>query len=226
MTTALTIIDRAYTIFGYKDAGEPLSADDANQGLNALNSMVDSWNTQRLFIVSTVEIVGTVSGAPAGVGPALTFNTINPVTVENGAFTRVGGVDYPIEMIDRQTYAGLTLKTVTSTFPQYAYFDRQLPTSTIYFYPVPSAAVQVYLPCQVQLSAFADLVTDYSIAQGYQRALELSLAEELAMGLRDLPAVVVRNAANARRVIRRSNVEVPLLNVMPQNTRFNIYSGM
>jgi hypothetical protein len=86
--------------------------------------------------------------------------------------------------------------------------------------------VQVYLPCQVQLSAFADLVTDYSIAQGYQRALELSLAEELAMGLRDLPAVVVRNAANARRVIRRSNVEVPLLNVMPQNTRFNIYSGM
>jgi hypothetical protein len=226
MTTALTIIDRAYTILGYKDAGEPLSADDANQGLNALNSMVDSWNTQRLFIVSTLEIVGTVSGISAGVGPALAFNTLNPVTAENGGFARIGGIDYPIEMIDRQTYAGLTLKTVQSTFPQYAYFDRQLPTSTLYFYPVPSAAVQVHIPFQVQLTAFADLATDYGLAQGYQRALELSLAEELSMGLRDLPAVVVRNAANARRAIRRSNVDVPLLNVMPQNTRFNIYSGM
>lgn len=226
MTTAATIIERAYSIFGYKDAGEALSGADANYALGVLNGMIDSWNTQRLFIVSVVLVTGTVSGVSAGVGPALAFNTPNPVAVENGGFARVGGVDYPIELIDRQTYDGLTLKTVQSTFPQYAYFDRSLPTSTLYFYPVPSAAIQVYMPFQVQLTAFADIDTDYNLALGYKRALELSLAEELSMGMRELPAVVVKNAANARRAIRRSNVEVPLLNAMPENVRFNIYSGL
>ena len=39
MTTALQIIDRAYSLLGYKAAGEVLSSDDANYGLEALNAI-------------------------------------------------------------------------------------------------------------------------------------------------------------------------------------------
>ena len=52
MTTALQIIDRAYSLIGFKAAGETLSSEDADYALDALNSMIDSWNTQEHFIVS------------------------------------------------------------------------------------------------------------------------------------------------------------------------------
>ena len=226
MTTALQIINRAYGAIGYKATGEVLSGEDASEALDVLNSMVDGWNTQRLFIAEVANVVGTVSGASATVGTGLTFNTPNPVDIEAGGFVRVNGVDYPLELIDRQTYEGLALKTVSSTYPQYAYFYRGVSSSNVYFYPAASGAVEVHLPFQVQLAEFADLTTDYSLAQGYRLALQLSLAEELAMGVREVPALLARKAANARRVIRRSNVEVPLLDVMPSGVRFNIYSGL
>lgn len=224
--TALDIIDRAYSLLGFKAAGEALSADDAAYGLSSLNSMIDSWNTQRLFIVTVDEVVANVSGMTATVGPGMTFNTPRPVDMEDGAFTRLAGIDYSIEWIDRVTYERLSLKTVTSSFPQYAYYDQEMPTGTVYFYPVPSASVEIHLPMQVQLSSFPSLSTDLTLAPGYARALAYSLAEELAPGLRPLDPQIARTAFIARRAIRRTNVDTPLMNADLRNVRFNIYSGL
>lgn len=224
--TALDIIERAYSLLGFKAAGEPLSADDADYGLSALNSMIDSWNTQRLCIVTVEEAVASVSGQTATVGPGQTFNVARPVDVEDGAFSRLSGIDYSIEWIDRVTYERLSLKTVSSSFPQYAYYDRNMPIGTVYFYPVPSGAIEVHLPLQVQLSEFASLATDLTLAPGYARALAYSLAEELAPGLKPLDPQIARTAFIARRAIRRTNVELPLMNADLRNVRFNIYSGL
>ena len=224
--TALDIIERAYSLLGFKAAGEPLSADDANYALNALNNLIDSWNTQRLYIVTVEEVVANVSGATATVGPGQTFNTARPVQMENGAFSRLAGVDYSIEWVDRITYERISLKTVSSSFPQYAYYDADLPTGTVYFYPVPAGSIEVHLPMQVQLTSFASLSTNLTLAPGYARALAYSLAEELAPGLKPLDPQIARNAFIARRAIRRTNVDVPLLNADLRNVRFNIYSGL
>jgi hypothetical protein len=226
MTTALQIIDRAYALLGYKAAGEALSSDDADYALDALNAMLDGWNTQSMCIVSADEIVGTVSGVSATVGPGLTFDTPRPVDVLTGSFTRSAGIDYPVKWIDRETYANISLKTVQSTFPQYAYYDANMPTANVYFYPAPAAPVDFHLAVQVQLTAFADLATDYPLAPGYLKALQYSLAEELAPGVKELSMMVIRTAANARRAIRRSNVVVPQLDSGIINARFNIYSGL
>jgi hypothetical protein len=96
----------------------------------------------------------------------------------------------------------------------------------VWFYPVPSGSVEIHIPCAVYLTEFADLATNYSLVKGYKKALEYSLAEELAPGIRPLEPLIVRNAANARRAIRRTNVNVPLLNTGVQNVRFNIYTGL
>ena len=226
MTTALQIIDRAYSLIGFKAAGETLSSEDADYALDALNSMIDSWNTQEHFIVSVNEVVANVSGQSATVGTGLTFDTARPTAIEKGAFARINGVDYPMEEIDRVQYEGITLKTVQSTFPQYFYYDGNTDTARVWFYPVPAGSIEVHLPCAVYLTEFADLATNYSLVKGYKKALEYSLAEELAPGIRPLDPLIVRNAANARRAIRRTNVNVPLLNTGVQNVRFNIYSGL
>lgn len=226
MTTAREIISRAHRLMGAVKSGDALPEAHYQDGLLALNAMLDGWNTQRLFIVSIDEVVGTVSGVTATVGPGLTFDTPRPVAVEDGSFTRIGGLDYPVKWIDLDTYAAISLKTVQATFPQYAYFDANMPTANIYFYPVPNGPVEFHLALQVQLTAFADLTTDYPLAPGYLKALQYSLAEELAPGVKDLPMLVMRTAANARRAIRRTNVQVAQLDSGIINARFNIYSGL
>lgn len=225
MTTALQIIDRAYSLLGYKPAGEVLSADDADYGLQALNAMLDGWNTQAMCIVSVGEVVASISSISATVGPGKDFDTPRPVQVEDGAFSRINGIDYPVKWIDRATYANIPLKTVQSSFPHYAYYDANMTTATVYFHPVPAGGVVFHMPVQTQLTAFSNLSTDYPLAPGYTKAMQYSLAEELAPGIKELPLSVMRTAANARRAIRRTNVDVALLDTGIQNVRFNIYSG-
>ena len=226
MTKAREIISRAYRLIGAVKPGDAMPEAHYQDGLDALNAMLDGWNTQRLFIVSIEDVVGTVSGVSATVGPGLTFDTVRPVAVENGSFTRMNGIDYPVKWIDRETYADISLKTVASTYPQYAYYDANMPTATVYFYPAPNGPVEFHLALQVQLTAFADLETDYPLAPGYLKALQYSLAEELAPGVKELPMTVMRAAANARRAIRRTNVTIPQLDSGIINARFNIYSGL
>lgn len=226
MTTALQIIDRAYSLLGYKAAGEVLSSDDANYGLEALNAMLDGWQTQSMYIVSKGAVVATISGTSATVGPGMIFDTPRPVRIEDGSFSRLNGVDYDVTEIDRETYASISLKTVSSTFPQYIYYDGNMPTANLFFYPAPVAGVEFHLAVQTQLTAFANLATDYKLAPGYAKALQYSLAEELAPGIKEVPMSLMRIAANARRAIRRTNVDVPLLDSGVQNARFNIYSGL
>ena len=122
MATASAIIDRAYSLLGFKAAGEALSADDADYALDALNTLVNGWNSQPLFVPLV-----------AGVATAI--------------------------------------------------------------------------------PAFANLATDYPLAPGYTKALQYSLAEELAPGVKEVPLSVARMAANARRAIRRNNARVPLLDI-------------
>lgn len=226
MTTALQIIDRAYSLLGYKAAGEVLSSDDANYGLEALNAMLDGWQTQSMYIVSKGAVVATISGTSATVGPGMIFDTPRPVRIEDGSFSRLNGVDYDVTEIDRETYASISLKTVRSSFPQYFYYDGNMPTANLFFYPAPVAGVEFHLAVQTQLTAFANLATDYPLAPGYLKALQYSLAEELAPGIKEVPMSLMRIAANARRAIRRTNVDVPLLDSGVQNARFNIYSGL
>lgn len=224
--TVLMMIERAYSLLGFKAAGESLSADDAEYGRNALNAMLDGWNTQRLFIVSVDEVVATVSTVSATVGTGQDFDTPRPVDVEAGSFTRIGGLDYPVKWIDRETYAAIPLKTVRATFPQYAYYDANMPIGRVYFYPLPNGLVEFHLAVQVQLLEFSDVTAEVTLAPGYRKAIEYSLAEELAPGIKELPLSVIRAAANARRAIRRTNVNVALLDSGIQNARFNVYSGL
>lgn len=213
MTTATQIIERAYGLIGFKDPGEALSGADASYALTVLNDLIDGWNTQRLYIVTIVDVATTVTGSPVTIGPSMTINVARPIKMEQGAYTRSGGVDYPLTWIERDQYAALSLKAVTSAIPEYGYYDAALPTGSIYLWPYSSTPISLHTPMQVQLTAFADLSTNYTLAPGYKRALQYSLAEELSPGLRELPVTVVKAAALARQAIKRTNTRVPVMSL-------------
>lgn len=225
MPTALSIVNRAAEIIGYKDPDEALSGNDANNFLGILNSLLDSWNTQRLYIVTVARVTATVSANPATIGTGQTFNVTRPVRIEPGCFTRISNIDYPIEVIDRERYALIPDKTTTGSFPDVLYYEPGLPTGNVFFYPVPVSGVSVHLQVQTQLTAFADLGTDYNLAPGYKKALEYSLAEELAPGRRPLEQQVMRQAAIARRAIKTTNFESPQLNQVQYLTPYQRFVG-
>ena len=223
MTTASQIIDRAYSMIGFKDGGEALSSADATYALAALNDIIDSWTTQRLFIVSVQEVATSVSGQTVTIGPGLTIDVNRPIKMEQGAFTRVGGIDYPLEWITRQQYNAIALKDTSSTIPEFGYYDA---AGLIYLWPYSTSPLSLHLQLQVQLVEFADLATEYTLAPGYRKALAFTLAEEIAPGIKELSASVIRQAMLARQAIKRTNVRVPVMSLnVPYADPSNILVG-
>jgi hypothetical protein len=218
MTTAAQIIDRAYTLLGYKDPADALSGQDQSYALDALNDLLDSWNTQSLFIFTSNEVVATASGLPITIGPAMMVDTPRPVKMLPGSFARISGLDYPITWISEQQYQEIMLKNTASTIPIYGMYDTGAPTGNLYFWPYQNTPTEYHILVESQLTAFPDMGTDVTLPQGYSRALSYSLAEELAPGLRDVSALVVKNAMNARRAIRQANVVVPILQYADNGT--------
>lgn len=224
MTTALQIMNRAAEITGYKDPSEALSGDDAAQFLAVLNGLVDAWNTSRLYIVAGSVVSASVSASPVSIGAAQTLNTTRPVRIEGGYITS-GGVDYPLDWITSDEYDAIENKSLSSSIPTKAFYSPGLPTGSIYLWPVPSAAVTLSVRVMTQLTAFANTSTDYTLAPGYKRALEYSLAEEIHPN-RVTPAIA-RLAFGARKAIKTVNHEPLQLDHcgVVHSDRFNILTG-
>jgi len=218
MTTATQIIERAYTVIGYKDPAEALDGQDANYALSVLNDLIDSWNTQTLYIYTTTEVVATTSGKPITIGPAQTIATPRPVRLPTGSFARISGIDYPITWLDTEQYQSIVLKSTAATIPIYGFYDGGAPTGNLYFWPYQTTATEYHILVETQLTQWTALATDVTLTPGYNRALVYSLAEELAPGLRELSPLVMKTAANARRAIRQANVVVPTLKYSDNGT--------
>lgn len=224
MTTALQIMNRAAEITGYKDPSEALSGDDAAQFLAVLNGLVDAWNTSRLYIVATSTVSASVSASPVSIGAAQTLNTTRPVRIEGGYVT-YGGVDSDLDWITSDEYDAIENKSLSSSIPTKAFYSPGLPIGSIYLWPAPSAVVTLSVRVMTQLTAFADTATNYTLAPGYKRALEYSLAEEIHPN-RVTPAIA-KLAFGARKAIKTVNHEPLQLEHcgVAHYDRFNILTG-
>jgi hypothetical protein len=223
VTTANKIIAQALGLIGVRSSADPVSGADAAIALERLNTLLDAWRVQSLFAYATLTITGTLPPATATrtIGPTgQLVTTVRPMRVEAGSKYTVGGQDYPITPITQAEYEAILLKTVGAMGPDVVWFNPTLPDGLLSFYPLAGSGCTLSLVVLLQVSAFADLTTDYGLSPGYERALVFSLAEEVAPDFeRDAPPVVVRNARNARRMIQRANHDVPQLVVtsVPQS---------
>lgn len=213
MANATQIIERAYTLIGVKALGEPMTAEESQYALDSLNALVDSWNTQSYYSPVVTEIVATVSGLPITIGSGMMINVDRPVRTLAGSFIRWQGSDFQIVWITGEQYNEISVKNVSGQIPAFGFYDAQFPTGEIYLWPYPQAGAELHLQIPYSLSQFADLSTDYPIVPGYLKALQYSLAEELAVGIKGIDPAITRTAAIARKAIRRTNVDVPMMSV-------------
>lgn len=208
---------------GAIDATATMGATQAQLALRALNRVMDRWQASRLYVFCVAEVVATVGGQSATIGPGLQFDCPAPQDLHRGCYFVRSGMSYPLDVWTREAYNAITLKSQANDFPYGVFYDRM---GKVWFTGVPTVA-EFHLQVLQRLPKFANLDTDYPLADGYEDALYWTLAERLPSQFNLQPsALAVQQAANARRVIRKANVTAPALTFGDSHSdRFNILTN-
>lgn len=229
MTTALDIITGAAKLLGVIYKTEALAADEANDGLIALNDMLDTWSNDDVSTISyTLENFPLTGASSYTIGSGGAFNTSRPINIVT-AVIRLSSVDYPLRIITQEQYqTEISVKSLTSPIPEYLTYDNGYPLGTIKMFAIPTSGSTLYLQSNKPLSNLSALTTSVDLPPGWKRALKYNLAIDLSFeyGV-DIPAKVEKIAATSLGAIKRAtaiNNAMPFMPSLPGY--YSIYSGM
>ena len=222
---ARQIITTALRLLGVAAHEQPISADMAEAGLDALNTMLDSWSTEQLLTYTRPKIALTLVPSRAtytwGIAtPACDIPREPPVRLELALLTvddTSPGLEWPLTILTQTEYeSGVYTKALESSYPTSVYLEQSQPVAILHIWPVPTLPYTLQLlPWQAH-SPYAsyDAVLDWP--QGYQRAFQFNLAMELApqYGVEPSP-VIMRIAEESKRALYPINTEVGRLSLRP-----------
>jgi len=232
-------INRALRLLGVLAEGETSSASVMQDSLMAMNQMIDSWNTERLSVFSTIDQivnwpVGSINATlgPSGSLVRLNGTAVRPILVDDATYFRdpQTNVSYGIKLINQQQYNGIAVKTVTSTYPQVMFVNMTYPDIDIFIYPKPTRLLEFHFVSVQELSEPATLATVLAFPPGYLRAFTYNLAMEIApeFGVEPSPQVQ-RIAMTSKRNLKRINNPDDVMSmpyaIVATRQRFNVYAG-
>jgi len=232
-------INRALRLLGVLAEGETPSASASQDSLIALNQMIDSWNTERLAVFSTIDqIVNWPTGSinetlgPSGSLVRLNGTAVRPILVDDATYFKDPGtgVSYGIKLINQQQYDGIAVKTVTSTYPQVMFVNMTYPDIDIFIYPRPTRLLEWHMISVEELTQPANLSTNILFPPGYLRAFTYNLACEIApeFGVEPSPQVqriAMYSKRNLKRINNPDDVMSMPYSLIATRQRFNIYAG-
>lgn len=233
-TSAGDQIKAALRLIGQLAEGESPSPETANDALEAMNQMIDSWNTERLSVFSTQDQV--FSWPPDQItrtlGPSGDFVGNRPILIDDATYFRdpQTNVSFGIKLINQQQYDGIAVKTVTSTYPQVMWVNMEYPNISMTIYPKPTRLLEWHFVSVEELTKPATLSTVLTFPPGYLRAFKYNLACEIAteFGI-EPPQTVQRIAMTSKRNLKRINNPDDVMSmpysIVASRQRFNIYAG-
>jgi len=142
------------------------------------------------------------------------FAIARPLRLRPG-YTRITasgntGLDYWFDVCTLDDYNEIGYKGVPGPWPYIVCYQPTYPYGTIWVYPNPQQAGQVYLWTDVILTDFTSTTQTIQLPQGYSRALKKLLAIELAPEYGKNPSPeLLRQAWEARTLIKSLN-EMPV----------------
>lgn len=177
--TFLDLLKSSLRLLGVYNFGETLTADEANDGMEAFNMLIGQLSIEGMVIpYYTAEDLTFVAGqASYTIGSAGNFNTVRPIQIVGG-YIRSGGTDYPFEVIGMNRYNEFSSKT-TSGRPLYIHYQPSNPLGYIYCYPTPSAADTFHIDSIKPFTEITVLSTTLTFPPGYNQFLKFALAQEI-----------------------------------------------
>lgn len=233
MTTAVDLITLALKDIGALGIGQSIGPDDTADGLATLNMMLGAWQGERLSVYHLVDTALMSTGAQSyTVGVGGNFNVLRPIKI-SAAYARLNPgmsnpIDYPIKMIDaREDYVRIGLKSLVS-FPEFAFYDAAYPLGNLFLYPVPNSTFELHIVTMEALPQFSVPAAAINLPPEYTAAIRYNLAMWLAPSYQLEPqASLVRLAGNAKRIVKRMNVQIQTMTIprgLASTQKYNIYS--
>jgi hypothetical protein len=228
--TARNIIRRSLLQIGAITKNEEVSADEASDGLIALNAMLGTWSNDSLLVTArfleAFPLIVNQIQYEIGSGSA-NFDTVRPNQIVS-AYIRWQGTDYPLGRIADEVYDEAISQKEFGFLPDVYTYTASFPIGIIKVFPRPSTAMNIYLRSEKPLTRLTSLNTEVSLPDGWEEAMVYNLAMRLAPEYGQ-PATneVVMNAANTLLGLRHSVARQRTMNTPPlvQTGAYNIFAG-
>ena len=219
-----------------------LTAEELKDGLESLNRMLDSWSMDELMLYQVVreQFALSPNENPYSIGYGATWNTSRPTKIVDAYLTLNNGsipVDYPMMVLNYDDYNAIRLKTLSTNFPGYLYYQPSFPIAEVYIYPIfapndPATTGPAYitLTSWKPLDVIVDPTATVTLPPGYWEAIVFNLAVRIAEEYQfDMRPTTVQLAAAALKRLKRMNQRTKTLqtDTALMNTsqmRYNIYS--
>lgn len=222
--TARDMIERALRLIGALAAGEPMTASEAQDGLRALQAMVNEWGAQRLTMYQVQRLVFplVVNQVSYTIGPGGNFNTVRPEWIENASVVQNNGALNELELrldpiMNAQAWRTIMNKRLTSTLPTKLFYDPTFPLGTLYFWPIlQSGTLHTALYIPLAIAGFTNLTTDFTFPPAYEKALTYNLALELAPEFgAQVPEDVKEQAQRSLGRVKTANANMDVMSLDP-----------
>lgn len=216
--TGMQLIRGALLDLQVLDAVADPSAEDAEDARLALNELLDSFGIERNWLYKVIRTTKTLTASTANytIGTGGSISVAKPTWIDRAGLiidtTATEPTEVPIDVLTEEEYAGWPSKTQEASQSSAVYYDHGHDSSgygLIYPLPIPDVSTTqlvLYTPGG-GATTFADLVTDYAMPKGYQRAIRKNLALELAPmhGAQPSP-LLLRQAEESKAAVKRANV--------------------
>lgn len=216
---AIDLIKTAMRKKGILAEGETPTGQQATDGLQALNDVLETWSTQSYAVWGGLpEVFSTVAGqAIYSIGPNGNWNTDRPVSI-SFLYATVQGVDFEATEWTYEEYMRVGVKASASQIPERFAFINDAPLARIALYPTPSEAVPITIDTPRLLTQIPNIATIMTLPPGYARALQYAVAEEIGDEYGS-PIDVSAKARSTLALLKRANRRSPVASFDPALVR-------
>jgi hypothetical protein len=185
--TVNELIVNSLYLLGELGVGEPADNFMLSSGLEIINEILARFDSDSIFIPYLTELsFNMVANQPTysisnivGVTPDITANRVVDLSFANYTVPSAGqGIIYPLQIINKAQYYGVTRLLPLNTRPGFIFLDKQALDSFVTLYPAPD---QPY-PCLLGVKSMLNSVlANQSLAElppFYYGLLKYSLARE------------------------------------------------
>lgn len=241
MPTVRAIVTDAYLEIGVVSPGATLSPALAALGLLRFQQMLDAWQAARLDLAVQARTTFTLTSGSSTVtlGPSGADVTISPTPIWLDTVNYINPNSDPeqevaIGQMDRDIYAALSIKQLSSALPLQCFYQRSNTTDlgTLFLWPQVNQNVDMVIYSPQGIGVPASLASIVTGPPGYQRAFMKELALDLCSPTgTTVPELLPIQAAAAKKAMQRPNAMPGQMGVDPALTQnrscgYNILSDV
>jgi hypothetical protein len=247
--TVLNLITRSMRLLQLVNEGDNPSAAQEQDGLEALNGMVDAWAIDRLLIYATTRAVFPFAGGKESyeIGPnAADWVAPRPSFIDGAGLLVTTGTEtdeLEIKIWRDDQWRDQRVKNlsaggnfITRIYYDYGYSNADtaaadVGSGTVYVWPVPIAAGALALYTPAAVAEFTSINQRVALPPGYRRPLAFNLAVEIAAEYgkgSSVPQSVLAIATESKEALQRMNLKLEPLKVDVATRypgQFNIFIG-